>query len=62
MAIGDLRERLIFLNRGQGWVVRKLKALCPTVRDPVIRGDLEAMLRAHEKNIVSVQDICDPSA
>jgi hypothetical protein len=28
MAIADLGERIAFLNRGQGWVVRKLRECC----------------------------------
>jgi hypothetical protein len=28
MAIADLGERITFLNRGQGWVVRKLRESC----------------------------------
>ena len=33
MAIADLGERIAFLNRGQGWVVRKLREMLPRVRD-----------------------------
>ena len=51
MAIPNLLERLAFLNRGQGWVVRKLKALLPTIRDETIHADLTAMLASHERNI-----------
>ena len=51
MSIPDQNERLAFLNRGQGWVVRKLKALLPTIRDPAIHADLAAMLASHEYNI-----------
>jgi nitronate monooxygenase len=51
MAIADLSARLAFLNRGQGWVVRKLKALLPTIRDETIHADLTAMLASHERNI-----------
>jgi NAD(P)H-dependent flavin oxidoreductase YrpB (nitropropane dioxygenase family) len=40
-----------FLNRGQGWVVRKLKALLPTIRDEAIHADLAAMLVSNETNI-----------
>ena len=32
MTIPDMTARLTFLYRGQGWVVRKLEALLPTVR------------------------------
>ncbi len=32
MAIADLAERITFLNRGQGWVVRKLRKMLPRLR------------------------------
>lgn len=51
MAIADLRERTVFLNRGQGWVVRKLREMLPRVRDDGLHADLNEMLRAHEANI-----------
>ena len=51
MAISDVRERLAFLNRGQGWVVRKLERLLPTVRDDALHADLAAMLESHRDNI-----------
>ncbi|AMK23058.1 hypothetical protein GG804_18635 [Sphingomonas histidinilytica] len=51
MAIADLAERLAFLNRGQSWVVRKLEALTPRVRDEGLHADLRAMLDSHKVNI-----------
>jgi hypothetical protein len=51
LAIPDLTDRLAFLNRGQGWVVRKLKALLPTIRDETVHADLAAVLASHERNI-----------
>ena len=51
MAISDGAERLAFLNRGQGWVVRKLEALLPRVRDDALHADLAAMLKLHQDNI-----------
>lgn len=51
MAIPDVPARLAFLNRGQGWVVRKLEALLPTIRDEAIHADLTAMLSSHKRNI-----------
>ena len=51
MAIPDLPARLAFLNRGQSWVVRKLKALLPTVRNEALYAELTAMLSSHERNI-----------
>lgn len=51
MAIPDLLDRLAFLNRGQAWVVRKLEALTPRVRDDALHGDLREMLAGHHDNI-----------
>jgi nitronate monooxygenase len=51
MAITDISARLAFLNRGQSWVVRKLEALLPGIRDESIHADLTAMLSSHIQNI-----------
>lgn len=51
MAIADLGARIDFLNRGQGWVVRKLRELLPRVRDDRLHADLKEMLGSHEANI-----------
>ena len=51
LAIGNLAERIAFLNRGQGWVVRKLREMLPKVRDDALHRDLSDMLRSHEENI-----------
>jgi len=51
MALADLRERMGLLNRGQGWVVRKLREMLPRVRDSGLHADLCEMLRSHEINI-----------
>jgi nitronate monooxygenase len=51
MAVTDLRERIAFLNRGQGWVVRKLREMLPRIRDDGLHTDLSEMLRSHEVNI-----------
>lgn len=51
MAIADLVERIAFLNRGQGWVVRKLREMLPRVRDDHRHADLSQMLQSHESNI-----------
>jgi hypothetical protein len=52
MAIQDLDERVIVLNRDQGWVARKLREMLPRVRDNRLHADLSEMLRSHEANIV----------
>jgi hypothetical protein len=38
-------------ERCQGWVVRKLEALLPTIHDETIHADLAAMLASDESNI-----------
>jgi hypothetical protein len=55
MAIAEVEARLLFLNRGQAWVVRKLQALIPRVDDAALRADLQAMLEAHHVNIARVE-------
>jgi nitronate monooxygenase len=61
MAIADLPQRMAFLNRGQGWVVRRLQALLPEIHDGRIRNDLVAMLASHEKNIRRVEIQLSPT-
>jgi tellurite resistance-related uncharacterized protein len=51
MAIDDLASRIAFLNRGQGWVVRKLREIIPKVRDASLHEDLNHMLSSHIANI-----------
>ncbi len=65
MAISDIHERLDFLNRGQAWVVRKLRELLPLVNHSTIEQNLTEMLVAHEANIDRVNALRgsgDPSA
>jgi hypothetical protein len=57
MAIADPLDRLAFLNRGQDWVVRKLKALVPRVRDDGLHRDLHAMLASHGSNIEKAEAV-----
>ena len=57
MAIADLGDRIVFLNRGQGWVVRKLREMLPRVRDDQLHADLSAMLESHEANIALANDV-----
>ena len=54
MAIADVPARLAFLNRGQGWVVRKLQQLLPKIGDDGLHADLTQMLRSHQENIEKV--------
>ncbi|HEX3918274.1 MAG TPA: DUF6306 domain-containing protein [Caulobacteraceae bacterium] len=61
MAIDDMTARLAFLNRGQGWVVRKLKALLPSIGDARTHTDLVEMLASHETNIGLVAERLPPT-
>jgi nitronate monooxygenase len=54
MAIPDVNERLAFLNRGQGWVAKKLRELLPMVSDPTLHQNLTNMLNAHVINLDKV--------
>jgi nitronate monooxygenase len=57
MAIGDLGQRIAFVNRGQGWVVRKLREMLPRVRDDKLHADLRDMLASHEANIALANEV-----
>lgn len=57
MAIADPLDRLAFLNRGQDWVVRKLQALAPQVRDESLHRDLHDMLASHTSNIEKAETV-----
>lgn len=59
MAIADLRERLVFLNRGQNWVVRKLAELLPKVRDDALHAALREMSENHVHNIAAASRVAD---
>lgn len=43
--------RLALLDRGQGWVVRKLYEALPGILDRSLHADLKEMLETHERNI-----------
>jgi hypothetical protein len=57
MAIADLGERIAFLNRGQGWVARKLREILPRVRDNRLYKELAEMLASHEANIALANEV-----
>jgi hypothetical protein len=61
MAIADLGERVAFLNRGQGWVVRKLREILPSVRDDRLHADFAEMLQSHEANIALANGVVGPT-
>ena len=39
LAIADLSQRAAFINRGQGWVVRRLREMLPRTRDDAMHAD-----------------------
>jgi hypothetical protein len=51
MEIAGIDTRLVFLNRGQAWVVRKLDEMLPRVRDARLHQGLTAMRDGHVGNI-----------
>jgi len=51
MSIGDPGGRLAVLNRGQGWVSRKINQLVPQLRDTQLIEFLKKMRRTHDLNI-----------
>jgi hypothetical protein len=57
MAIGALGPRIAFLNRGQAWVVRKLRQILPRIRADRLHADLTRMLQAHEINIARAETV-----
>jgi nitronate monooxygenase len=54
MALTDDKERLALVNRGQDWVVRKLREALPRIEDGALAHDLAIMLTSHEENIAKV--------
>ena len=51
MAVPELGPRLALVNRGQEWVVRKLRDAIPRIADTQLADDLTVMLTSHEDNI-----------
>lgn len=54
MALEDEKARLALVNRGQDWVVRKLREALPKIADGDLAHDLSIMLTSHEDNIAKV--------
>ncbi len=51
LAVEGKTARLQFLNRGQGWVARKIVEALPNVQEDFVRGALSAMHESHLLNI-----------
>jgi hypothetical protein len=54
-ATDGLEAKLDLLNRGQGWVVKKLREGLQKIDDPMLYADLREMLEAHETNIAACE-------
>jgi hypothetical protein len=61
LAISDLKERVAFINRGQGWVARKLREMLPRVRDDAMHAEFTAMLKGHDENIARANAVLENS-
>ena len=51
IAIDGMAPRLAFLNRGQGWVARKLREALPRIAEDSVHAALKEMLETHDANI-----------
>lgn len=57
MALPDLDAQLTLLNRGQGWVAKKIREALPKIRDDALHADLKEMLETHERNIARCEEL-----
>lgn len=53
MTIADLAERITFLDRGRGRVVRKLHEMLARVRDDRLHTSLADLVESHEPTLPS---------
>jgi hypothetical protein len=51
IAIDGMAARLAFLNRGQGWVAKKLRMALPRIAEDNVHAALKEMLATHDANI-----------
>lgn len=59
LAIEGLHQRLEFLNRGQGWVAKRIAAALPRIQRRTIHEALLAMHRSHVDNIERCEELND---
>jgi nitronate monooxygenase len=57
LAIRNWRARLDFLNRGQGWVARRIAAALPQLPASATRAMLQEMHVSHVKNIAQCESL-----
>jgi nitronate monooxygenase len=54
-AVTGLVPKLQLLNRGQGWVVRKIDEMLASISDPALAAFLRAMADGHRVNISTLE-------
>ena len=59
LAVAGRVPRLKFLNRGQGWVARKIREALPEIADPAVRSALTAMYDSHLLNIEACEALIE---
>ena len=59
LAIRGARERLEFLNRGQGWAAKRIAAALPRVCAAEAKAILQAMHESHLSNITACSALFD---
>lgn len=59
LAVEGRVERLNFLNRGQGWVARKIREALPDIADPAVRDALAKMYDSHLLNIEACEALIE---
>jgi nitronate monooxygenase len=55
MALDTIESRLELLNRGQGWVAKRIDELLPSVTDPGFQAELVEMRERHHANIAACE-------
>lgn len=55
LAVDGLTARLVFLNKGQAWVVRKIDQVLPKLKDEAAREVLVEMRVSHLDNIAACE-------
>jgi hypothetical protein len=57
LELKDWRERLQFLNRGQGWVARRIAEALPRIAPSTTRSALQEMHESHLANIARCEQL-----
>jgi nitronate monooxygenase len=55
-AVTGLVPKLELLNRGQGWVMRKIADMLPSISDPPLAAFLRSMADGHRVNISTLEE------